>query len=78
MPTTVGGLPGWVTEANGMTTVVTPRADGAIFFAGTASASEIEALAARVLPTAEAAVGGPPPPTPTPAPTSTLEMGSGR
>ena len=78
MSTTVGGLPGWVTEANGMATVVTPRSYGAVFFAGTGSAYEIEALAARVLPTAEEALGGPPPPTPTPAPTSTAEMGSGR
>jgi hypothetical protein len=73
-----GGLPGWVTEANGMATVVTPRSYGAVFFSGTGSAHEIEALAARVLPAAEEALGGPPPPTPTPAPTSTSEMGGGR
>lgn len=78
IPTTVDGLPGWVTEANGMATVVTPRSYGAVFFAGTGSAPEIEALAARVLPTAEEALGGPPPPTPTPAPTSTSEIGGGR
>ncbi len=77
-PTTVGGLPGWVTEANGMATVVMPRSATAIFFSGTGSASEIEALAARVLPNAEEALGGPPPPTPTPPPTSTPSMGSGR
>jgi len=65
--TTVGGLPGWVTEANGMATIVAPRPDGAVFFfAGAGSASEVEALAARALPRAEEALGGPLPPAITP------------
>jgi hypothetical protein len=48
--TTVDGLPGWVTEANGMATIVTARPDGAVVFAGTGSTSQVEALAARALP----------------------------
>jgi hypothetical protein len=58
--TTVGGLVGWVTEANGMATIVAPRPDGAVFFfAGAGSASEVEALAARALPRAEDALRDP-------------------
>jgi hypothetical protein len=69
LTTTVGGLAGWVTEANGMATIVAARADGAVFFfAGTGSASDVEALAARALPRAEEALGGPLPPAITPAP----------
>jgi hypothetical protein len=49
--TTIGGLTGLVTEGRGMVTVVAPRPDGAIVvFAGTGSASAIEALAARPAP----------------------------
>jgi hypothetical protein len=66
LTTTVDGLLGWVAEANGMATVVALRPHGVVFFfAGTGSASEIETLAARVLPKAEDALGGPlPDPTP--------------
>lgn len=55
--TTVDGLPEWVMEANGMATIVVPRPDGAVaVFAGTGSASEVEALAARALPRADDAL----------------------
>jgi hypothetical protein len=58
--TTVVGLPGWVTEANGMATVVALRPDGRFFvFAGTGSARAIEALAARALPRADDALRAP-------------------
>ena len=61
-PTTIGGLSGWVTEGRGMVTVVAPRPDGVIvLFAGTGSASTIEALAARALPRADDALRDPPP-----------------
>jgi hypothetical protein len=58
--TTVGGLPGWVTEANGMATLVAPRPDGTVFcFAGAGSPSEVEAIAAHALPRADAALRDP-------------------
>ncbi len=67
--TTVGRLQGWVTEGNGMATVVAPRPDGVVFFfAGTGSASEVEEIAARALPHAEEALGGPLSPATTPTP----------
>lgn len=67
--TTLDGLQGWVTETNGMATVVAPRPDGVIFVsAGTGCASEIEAIAARALPRAEEALGGPLLPEITPTP----------
>jgi hypothetical protein len=59
-PTTIDGLPGWVTQANGMATIVAPRSDGAVVvFAGTGSASQVEALAARALPRADDALRDP-------------------
>ena len=58
--TTVAGAPGWVTEANGIATVVALRPDWRFFvFAGTGSAGAIEALAARALPGADDALRDP-------------------
>ena len=58
--TTIDGLPGWVMEANGMATIVAARPDGeVVVFAGAASASEVEALAARALPRADDALRDP-------------------
>jgi hypothetical protein len=58
--TAVDGLPGWVTEANGMATIAAPHPDGAVVvFAGTGSASEVEALAAHALPRADDALRDP-------------------
>jgi hypothetical protein len=55
--TTVGGLPGWVMEANEMATVVAPRPDGSVVVvSGTGSASAIEALATHALPRADDAL----------------------